>query len=586
MSAARRLAAILAVDVAGYSRLMGEDEAGTARAVREHREAARPIVAGHGGRIVKTMGDGVLLEFPSVVAAVECAIAVQKLMVERNADVPEGKRIVYRMGVHLGDVLIEDEDIIGEGVNIAARLEGIAEPGAICLSGSAFEHVRGRIEASFVDLGEKELKHIARPVRVYQVNIEPVRIVQTVSELLSPTLSLPDKPSLAVLPFQNMSGDPEQEYFADGVVEDIITALSRVRSFFVIARNSSFTYKGKAVDVKQVGRELGVRYVIEGSVRKASGRVRITCQLIEADSNRHVWADRFEGNLEDIFDLQDQVTESVVGAIEPTLQRAEIERATSKPTDNLAAYDLYLRALPYLYSGTKVSTDKALQMLNRAVSVDPDYSLAKATSALCYNYRIAQLFDFPGDREEGLRLAREALDSHRDDPTTLGNCAAALGYLGHEFDTARQAIDRAIELNPNSAANLARKGYIEYWMNNPEIAEKYFRRSLRLSPLDIERGITLLGLALVLSYAYRYEEALQVSQAILAERPSTLQAYVVAIGSLFRLGRLEEARAFKDKLLQLSPDFTISKFHRNIAGIDEERRRRFVETFRAVGFPD
>jgi class 3 adenylate cyclase len=270
MTAARRLAAILAVDVASYSRLMGEDEAGTARAVREHREAARPIVASHGGRIVKTMGDGLLLEFPSVVAAVECAIAVQKLMVERNADAPEAKRIVYRMGLHLGDVLIEDEDIVGDGVNIAARLEGIAEPGAICLSGSAFEHVRGRIEASFDDLGDKALKNIARPVRVFSLQVGvPTRPKPTVpGEAAAPAhLALPDKPSIAVMPFQNMSGDTEQEYFVDGVVDDIITGLSRIKWLFVIARNSSFTYKGRAVDVKQVGRELGVRYVLEGSLR-------------------------------------------------------------------------------------------------------------------------------------------------------------------------------------------------------------------------------------------------------------------------------------------------------------------------------
>jgi len=327
MTATRRLAAIMAIDVVGYSRLMGEDEGGTALAVREHRDAARPIVAGLGGRIVKTMGDGLLLEFPSVVAAVECAIAIQKLMVARNADVPEAKRIVYRIGVNLGDVLIEGEDILGEGVNIAARLEGICEPGGVLISGTAFDHVRGKIDANFVDLGEKQLKNIARAVRAYRAGVDQPNAILATAEVSRPSLALPDKPSIAVLAFQNMSGDPEQEYFADGMVEDIITGLSRVKWLFVIARNSSFVYKGKPVDVRQVGRELGVRYVLEGGVRKAGNRLRITAQLIEAETGAHLWADKYDGSLEDVFDLQDQITDKVIGIVEPNLKRSEIERS-------------------------------------------------------------------------------------------------------------------------------------------------------------------------------------------------------------------------------------------------------------------
>src|SRR5258708_6847638 len=317
MPAIRRLAAILAADVAGYSRLMGADEAGTAPALREHSAAADPLIAHHGGRIVKTTGDGVLIEFGSVVGAVECALALQQLTAERNAGIAGERRMEWRIGIHLGDVLVEGDDILGDGVNIAARLEGIAEPGGICISEDAFRQVRGKIEAEFSDIGEQSLKNIARPFRVYRIG--PASAPE---KLTAPpaALPLPDKPSIAVLPFANMSGDPEQEYFADGMVEEIITALSRIRWLFVIDRNSTFTYKGKAVDVKEVGRELGVRYALEGSVRKAGGRVRITAQLIDAQSGAHLWADRFDGSLEDVFRLQDEVASSVAGVIEPTLE--------------------------------------------------------------------------------------------------------------------------------------------------------------------------------------------------------------------------------------------------------------------------
>ena len=333
MATTRRLAAILAADVAGYSRLMGEDEAGTALALREHRTAADPLVAQHGGRIVKTTGDGVLIEFGSVVGAVESAMALQQQAVERNAGVAGERRLEWRIGVHLGDVLVEEDDILGDGVNSAARLESIAEPAGICISEDAFRQVRGKVEATFADIGEQNLKNIARPLRVYRVGPEPSPEAQL------PALPLPDKPSIAVVPFANMSGDPEQEYFVDGMVEEIITALSRIRWLFVIARNSSFTYKGQAVDVKQVGRELGVRYVLEGSVRKAGGRVRITAQLIDALSGAHVWADRFDGSLEDVFELQDRVAGSVAGVIEPALEAAEMRRSVARPTTDLSAYD-------------------------------------------------------------------------------------------------------------------------------------------------------------------------------------------------------------------------------------------------------
>jgi TolB-like protein len=381
MASTRRLAAILAADVVGYSRLMGLDEAGTVQAVREHRVAADPIVAQHGGRVFKTTGDGVLIEFASVVGAVECALALQHLAAERNAEVPTDRQMEWRIGVHLGDVLIEGDDILGDGVNIAARLEGIAEPGGICISDDAFRQVRGKVEADFADLGEQSLKNITRPLRVYRVSPSNRPAITTPAKL-----PLPDKPSIAVLPFANMSGDPEQDYFADGMVEEIITALSRIRWLFVIARNSSFTYRGQAVDVKQVGRELGVRYVLEGSVRKAAGRVRITTQLIDATTGTHLWADHFDGSLEDVFDLQDKVASSVAGIIEPTLQAAETSRSANRPTRDLTAYDLYLRAQPLYSSLSQDGIAQALPLLEEAIERDPRYGPALSLAA-CFHLR-------------------------------------------------------------------------------------------------------------------------------------------------------------------------------------------------------
>ena len=312
----RRLAAILAADIAGYSALMGADEADTVRNLKEHQAVVLPMIKEHGGRVIDTAGDGILAEFGSVVNAAECAVAIQQTMAERNADVEEARRMRFRIGINQGDVVFDDSRVYGDGVNVAARLESLAEPGGICISRKVYEDISGKMQLAFVDLGEQQLKNIAQPVRVYRVSGEQLAAARATAK---PALALPDKPSIAVLPFTNMSGDPEQEYFADGMVEDIITGLSRFRWLFVIARNSSFTYKGRAVDVKQVGRELGVRYLLEGSVRKSANRIRIAGQLIDASSGTHLWADRFEGAIEDVFELQDQVTASVVGAIAPRL---------------------------------------------------------------------------------------------------------------------------------------------------------------------------------------------------------------------------------------------------------------------------
>jgi TolB-like protein len=381
----RRLAAILAADMAGYSRLMGADEEGTLERLKAlRRELVDPKIAEHKGRIVKTTGDGLLVEFASVVDAVRCAVAVQQAMPERNTSVGPDGRIELRIGINLGDVIVAGDDLYGDGVNIAARIEALADAGGVFVSNTVHDHVRDRLPFVFEDLGEQQVKNITRPVRVYRVRDAAPRAAAP------PALPLPDKPSIAVLPFANMSGDPEQEYFADGMVEEIITALSRIRWLFVIARNSSFTYKGQAVDVKQVGRELGVRYVLEGSVRKGGNRVRITAQLIDAATGAHLWADRFDGSLEDVFDLQDKVAISVAGVIEPALQAAETARSASRPTNDLTAYDLYLRAYSMVLSSAR-QIPEALAVMEQAITRDPRYGPALAWAAYCCSRLLSPL---------------------------------------------------------------------------------------------------------------------------------------------------------------------------------------------------
>jgi len=545
MSQSRHLAAILAADVAGYSRLMGEDEEGTLARLNAHRrELIDPMVAEHHGRIVKTTGDGLLIEFPSVVEAVSCALAVQRAMVERNAATPEEKRITFRIGVNLGDIIVEDGDIHGDGVNIAARLEGIAEPGGICISDDAFRQVRAKVEAEFADIGEQSLKNIARPIRVYRIPIA--------ENATAPTLPLPDKPSIAVLPFANLSGDPEQEYFADGMVEEIITALSRIRWLFVIARNSSFTYKGQAVDVKQVGRELGVRYVLEGSVRKAGGRVRITTQLIDAETGAHLWADRFDGRLEDVFELQDQVAISAAGVVEPTLQAAEIRRSAQRPTKDLTAYDLYLRALPYWDSHEKDGLAQAAEYLGQAIERDPQYGPALALMAHCY----VQL-DNAGWREinqrRGIDLARQALRSAPEDPEVLARAAIALGYFGEDINAAIGLVDRSLTLNPSFAHGWYWSGVLRNWLGRPDLALDHFETFLRLSPR--ERFSThehAMGMSLF--FLRRFDEAVAKFLSAMEHHPKFVLGHRFLAGCYAHMGRLDDAREVVARLRTLTSD--------------------------------
>jgi adenylate cyclase len=583
----RRLAAILAGDVVGYSRLMGVDEVGTLRALKAiRRELADPAIAAHHGRIVKTTGDGILIEFPSVVDAVACAVAIEEGMVARNAGVPEDKRIVFRIGINIGDIIVDEADIHGDGVNIAARLEALAEPGGICLSDDAYRQVRGKIDAAFSDMGEQALKNIAQPVRTWHLAIggEPGSQADTPAK---PQLSLPDKPSIAVLPFQNMSGDPEQEYFADGMVEELTAALSRVRSFFVIARNSSFAYKGRAVNVKQVGHELGVRYVLGGSVRKAGGRVRITAQLVEATTGNQIWSDRYDGAIEDIFDLQDRITESVVGAIHPSILLAEIERTKRKRPESLDAYDCVLRAFPHVWALDPAANALALGHLNRAIEIESDYPLALSMSAWCQAQKaIYQWTLLPDEaKAEALRLAKLAGDMNNDDPMVLTMLCAAHSVVG-DLDMASALIEKALALDPNSAIAWNRSGWVNHYFMRPEVAIVQFQRAMRLSPFDPMNFNCLFGIGGAHWVAGRYDEALFWIRKGSLEHPPMVAIVRIMAACLVRLGRISEAREMVRQRRDDYPDLTISNVIATIPFRDADFVRRYVEDLRKAGLPE
>jgi adenylate cyclase len=544
MSQTRRLAAILAADVAGYSRLIGADESGTLKRLAAIRaEVTDPRIAEHHGRIVKTMGDGLLVEFTSVVNALHCASEVQTAMAECNAAIATDDRIQFRIGINVGDVVVEDDDIFGDGVNVAARLEALAEPGGICVSARVQEDAAGKLDLGFEDIGEQQLKNIARPVRVYRV-----RLGRNATASVRSALALPDKPSIAVLPFANLSGDPEQEYFADGMVEEIITALSRIRWLFVIARNSSFTYKGQAVDVKRVGRELGVRYVLEGSVRKAGQRVRITGQLIDAETGTHLWADRFDGSLEDVFDLQDKVASSVAGIIEPALQAAETVRSAHRPTNDLTAYDLYLRAYELgLSSGIQIPA--ALGLLEQAIERDPRYGPALALAAVFYTRVVIDGWsvDPETDTRRGIDLGRRALQVAVDDPVTIANAAQALTFFGEDISTMMALVDRALALNPSFARGWYVSATQRLLAGQLDRAIELAEVSMRLSPrARIGAVYNAIGAAHFLSR--RFEEAIPKLLLAIEELPNFPTPYRYLAACYAQMGRLDEAHEVVKRL--------------------------------------
>ncbi|WP_334392159.1 adenylate/guanylate cyclase domain-containing protein [Bradyrhizobium sp. AZCC 2262] len=587
----RRLAAILAADVAGSCRLIGIDEEGTLAQLKALRKTLfDPKIAQHHGRVVKNTGDGAIAEFASVVDAVRCADEIQRGMAEQNIDVPQDRRIELRIGIHVGDIIIEENDIFGDGVNIAVRLEGIAEPGGISISDDARRQIRGKVDVTFEDLGSQSLKNIAEPMRVWRVPYG--RAVPAVPNRwpVDETLALPDKPSIAVLPFTNLSSDPEQEYFADGMVDDIITALSHFRALFVIARNSSFAYKGRAVDVKQVGRELGVRYVLEGSVRKAANRVRITGQLVDTATGAHLWAERFDGGLSDVFDLQDQVTESVVGAIAPALEKAEIERARRKPTESLDAYTLYLRGLARFYQvASRQANEEALRLFNSAIELDPDFASAYGRAAHCYAIGRANGWISVTSNEiaEVTRLAQRAVELGKDDPIALAAGGWALAVVVRDLEAGAGLIDRALVLNSNFAEAWSFDGWVKNWLGEPEAAIERFARAMRLSPLDPSLLRMPSGTAHAHFFLGHYDEAASWAAMALQHNADYQPGLRIAAASNAMAGRPEKAHKALARLRLLNPTLRVSTLKDVLGPFRRaEDLLRYEEGMRQAGLPE
>jgi adenylate cyclase len=585
----RRLAAILAADVAGYSRLMAADESGTlARLKRLRTEVLEPKIAHFHGRIVGSAGDSLLVEFASAVNAVQCAVEAQEGLADQNANLPEDRCMAFRMGVNLGDVIVEDDTIHGDGVNIASRLEKLAEPGSVCIGRNVYDQVKGKLAYAYADLGEQRFHNMPETVRAYRVKPSKPTADTTPGFSTKDALQLPDKPSIAVLPFENMSGDPEQEYFADGMVEDIITALSRFHGLFVIARNSSFAYKGRTVDVKQVGRELGVRYVLEGSVRKSGNKVRIAGQLIDTSTGGHLWADRFDGGLEDIFDLQDQVTASVVGAIAPKLEQAEIERAKRKPTESLDAYDYYLRGMAAFHRWTREANNEALSLFYRAIELDPNFASAYGMAARCYVQRKAGGWATHRVEEsaETARLARRAAELGKDDAVALCTAGDALADVVGDLDAAAALTDRALVLNPNLAWALLFSGWVKVALGEPDVAIERVARALRLSPHDSQIFSMQAATAYAHFFAGHYDEALSWAETAVREQPNFLLSTCMAAASGALAGRPAESQKAMVRLRQLDPALRISNLKDLFPIRRSEDFTKWEEALRRAGLPE
>ena len=579
----RRLAAIMATDVVGYSKLMQSDEAGALAALAAIRETTQSQIRLHRGRIANTAGDSVLAEFGSAVEAVSCAMALQEGLSNRS----QGLGLQLRVGIHIGDVVEKGGDLFGTAVNVAARLEGIAQPGGIVISAAVRDAIAGKLLASFTDLGLKSLKNIDEPLRAYSLSPRTDSSLPGASRT-GEALPLPNKPSIAVLSFENLSGDRDQEYFADGMVEEIITALSRMRWLFVIARNSSFAYKGRAVDVKQVGRELGVRYVLEGSVRKAGSRVRISGQLIDTATGAHLWADRFDGGLEDIFDLQDQVTASVVGAIAPKLEQAEIDRAIRKPTESLDAYDYFLRGMASYNQWTREANAKALSSFSRAIELDYNFAAAYALAARCYTQRKANGWttDSVQEAAETVRLARRAVELGNNDALALCFAGWALAHVARDFSTGAALIDKALVLNPNLAAAWYCSGWVRVYLGEPELAIKHSAHAMRLSPFDplLNRFQTATATAHFL--LGRYDEASSWAEKALQEQPTYLTALLVSAASHAFAERPSEAQRTMARLRGLDPAIRVSNVENRIPLRRPEDLAKLAEGLQLAGLPE
>ncbi|MCF8466508.1 MAG: adenylate/guanylate cyclase domain-containing protein [Sneathiella sp.] len=551
----RQLAAIISIDVVGFSRLMGLDEEGTLEALKRlHKTIVSPQVAHHQGRIVKLMGDGAIIIFSSVVDAVSAGIAIQQAMTNFNDGISFEHTITLRIGINLGDIILEGKDIYGDGVNVAARIQELCIPGGMALSATAYEHVNGKVNADFVDVGERVLKNIARKIRVF-------RWPDTQTSDTGQRLSLPDKPSIVVLPFDNMSSDPDQEYFADGVVESLTATLSRIRSFFVIARNSAFAYKGRHMNIIDIGRELGVGYLLEGSVQRASGKLRITVQLIEATTGAHLWAEKYDGADSELFDLQDRITEQVAGALQPSIQKAEIDRATRKRPHDMGAYDYAMRAIRHVWMQEQEESAIALELLEKSLAIDPDYPLALALSSWCWAQHSVYNWtdDIESAKTRALQLAEKAAAFSSDDPLIL-SVLGVVHTFARNHGTARIMLERAITLDPNSAWALSRLGWLEVYADHPEAAFQHFEHAIRLSPLDPMNFNNLVGIATAHQISGDYSASANLFERALMERPSAFWIYRNLVPALLAAGRREEAEASKKIMLKAYPAMTVKRF--------------------------
>jgi TolB-like protein/cytochrome c-type biogenesis protein CcmH/NrfG len=578
----RRLAAIMSADVVGYSRLMGADEAGTLTALKQLRtKLIDPIIAEYRGRLVKLMGDGALIEFASAVDAVECAVCIQRRVAENNTEVPDSRSIAFRIGVNVGDVIIDGDDIYGDGVNVAARLERLADPGGICISGMVFDQIKGKLDAGFEDFGMHQVKNIADPVRTYRV------ASASVSNPSTDHIPAPTKPSIAVLPFDNMSDDHAQEYFSDGISEDLTTALSRFEWLFVIARNSAFTYKGKAVDLKRVGRELGVRYILEGSVRRAGDQVRISAQLIDAESDRHIWAQRFDSKMNDLFELQDEIVASIATVVGPEITFAEIERTRGKRPGDLDAWDHYLRAIAAYHRMTKPDVDAAIADLKKAIKIDPEFANAHALLGHCHVNIGMRGWIRPARPafDEARRCADRAVRLAPTSPEANESLATVLLVTG-EAEQAIRVARYSIDLNPNFANAYTVLGHALIFCGDLNRGLDACRRAERGNPRD-SRGTWLYD-AMGHGYFFlgEYEKAIEVSKKGLHQDPSLFGALVTLACAYAQQGRGKEAKHFMDELLRQIPRYSIRALRKNPMLLEPKLVEKLVESMRLAGLPE
>ncbi len=584
----RRLAAVLAADVAGYSRLMGRDEERTLAELKSLRKMlVDPMIATHRGRIVKTTGDGLLLEFASVVDAARCAVAIQQEVAKQDVGKSPELRIQFRIGIHVGDIIIDDNDIFGDGVNIASRLESIAEPGGVCISDDAHRQIRGKVDITFDDMGEQILKNIVEPMRAWQIRL--ANRTTGAARPSSPSiinLTLPDKPSIVVLPFDNMSAEADQDYLADGIVEAITAALSCIRSFFVIARSSAFAYKGRVTNARDIGKELGVAYLLEGSLQKVGNRLRIIVQLIETEGGAHVWNSRFDGAIDDFFDLEDRITQQVAGALQPSIRIAEIKRSRRKRPQDLSCYDYTMRAMPHVWTLERDESTKALELLEKALTIDPEYPLALVLAGWCHAQRAVYTWvdDIVGSQAIARSLAERAADLSGDDPLVLAVLGAVHTFV-RNHGTARVLLERAVSLDPNCAWAWSRLGWIENYADRPDKAIENFECALRLSPMDPMNFNNYVGIGTAHEILEEYDEAAALYRRALVERPNAVWIYRALAAVLSGAGLIEEAKQALAEVLRNYPDLTISKIRQAMVHSDAALDR-MAENLRRLGLPD